>query len=69
MEDILNQLMTYIQSNADIAPFLIFGLLLLAGFNLPVSEDLDALHISPFGARSPRFILAFIRWGIRWRIF
>ena len=40
MEDILHQMMTYIQSNADVAPFLIFGLLLLAGFNLPVSEDL-----------------------------
>jgi len=29
-----------IQQNADSAPYIIFGLLLLAGFNLPVSEDL-----------------------------
>jgi len=35
MEDLL----AYIQSNADNAPYLIGGLLLLAGFNIPVSED------------------------------
>ena len=29
----------FIQGNVHIAPYLIFGLLLLAGFNLPVSED------------------------------
>ena len=35
MEDIV----LYIQQNADMAPFMIFGLLLLAGLNIPVSED------------------------------
>ena len=33
MEDII----LYIQQKADMAPFMIFGLLLLAGLNLPVS--------------------------------
>jgi membrane-associated protein len=32
-------LMDFIQGNVAYAPFAIFGLLLLAGFNLPVSED------------------------------
>ncbi|MFZ9000511.1 MAG: DedA family protein [Bacteriovoracaceae bacterium] len=35
MEEIYN----LIQSNVHMAPFIIFGMLLLAGFNIPVSED------------------------------
>ena len=33
------QALEFIQTNLAIAPYLIFGLLLMAGFNLPVSED------------------------------
>jgi len=36
----MDQLIIYIQQNVLIAPWIIFGLLLLAGFNLPVSEDI-----------------------------
>ncbi len=35
MEEIYN----FIQGNVHLAPFIVFGLLLLAGFNIPVSED------------------------------
>ena len=35
----MEDLILYAQQNADIAPWLIFGLLLLAGLNIPVSED------------------------------
>jgi membrane-associated protein len=35
MEEIYN----LIQSNVHMAPFIIFGMLLLAGFNIPISED------------------------------
>lgn len=33
------ELIAFIQSHIEYAPYLIFGLLLLAGFNIPVSED------------------------------
>ena len=36
----IDQITQDIQQNAERAPYIIFGLLLLAGFNLPVSEDL-----------------------------
>lgn len=32
-------LIDFIQNHIDYAPFIIFGVLLLAGFNVPVSED------------------------------
>ena len=35
----MEAIIEFIQSNVAMAPWLIFGLLLLAGFNLPVSED------------------------------
>ena len=35
----VEQLTEFIQQHIDYAPWLIFGALLLAGFNLPVSED------------------------------
>ena len=35
----MEDLIAFIQSNIEIAPWIIFGTLLLAGFNIPVSED------------------------------
>ncbi len=49
MEDLL----LYIQQNADLAPYLIFGLLLLAGFNLPVSEDAMLLISALLATKRP----------------
>jgi membrane protein DedA with SNARE-associated domain len=37
--NMMDQIVLFIQSNADVAPYLIFGTLFLAGFNIPVSED------------------------------
>ena len=53
MEDIL----LTIQENLDYAPLAIFGLMLLAGFNLPVSED-AMLFLSGFlAAQNPEKLL------------
>ncbi len=35
----MEQALSYIQSNIELAPYLVCGLLLLAGLNIPVSED------------------------------
>ena len=43
MESVLIDLMQYITANADLAPWIMCGLLLLAGLNIPVSEDLMLL--------------------------
>lgn len=53
MESILTDLMQYITANAEIAPWIIFGLLLLAGFNLPVSEDLMLLTSALIAQQRP----------------
>ena len=53
MESILTELMQYVTANAEIAPWIIFGLLLLAGFNLPVSEDLMLLTSALIAQQRP----------------
>jgi len=35
----MSEIIIFIQSHIEYAPYLIFGLLLLAGFNIPISED------------------------------
>ncbi len=40
MDSIFEPALVYIQSNVHYAPWLIFGLMCLAGLNIPVSEDL-----------------------------
>lgn len=37
--EFIENIMQFIQSNVALAPYISFGLLLLAGFNIPVSED------------------------------
>ena len=39
MESLFQDFAEFARQNIHIAPYLIFGLLLLAGFNIPVSED------------------------------
>ena len=39
MEELLTQFEQFAQTHIHLAPFAIFGLLLLAGLNIPVSED------------------------------
>lgn len=60
LSDIMEELIQYAQQNAEIAPWLIFGLLLLAGLNIPVSED-GMLFISA--------LLATQRPDLLWNLF
>lgn len=50
------ELMTYISSNVTYAPFIIFGLLLLAGFNIPVSEDLMIILSATLAIKNPEYV-------------
>lgn len=43
----MNDLLIYLQANIHFAPYIILGLLLLAGLNIPVSEDM-MLFLSGF---------------------
>jgi len=50
---IMDEFILFIQQNIHIAPYAIFGLLLLAGFNLPVSEDLMLFISATLAAQYP----------------
>lgn len=43
----------FVQGNIDYAPYAFFGLLFLAGFNLPVSEDLLLLSSALLAIKNP----------------
>jgi len=43
----------HIQQNIEFAPYIIFGLLLLAGFNLPISEDFMLFTSGVLAAKNP----------------
>ena len=49
----MEQAIEFIQSNVQYAPYIIFGLLLLAGFNLPVSEDVMLFISATLAASYP----------------
>ncbi len=59
----MEDLIVYIQSNIHYAPLIIFGLLLLAGFNIPVSED-AMLFISAILASSDPDYLPYLFAGV-----
>ncbi len=59
----MEDLIIYIQSNIHYAPLIIFGLLLLAGFNIPVSED-AMLFISAILASSNPDYLPYLFAGV-----
>ncbi len=51
----MEELLVYIQSNAQYAHWIIFGTLLLAGLNIPVSED-GMLFVSAFiASKNPEY--------------
>lgn len=52
-ESILEAALEYINANAANAPYIIFGLLLLAGFNIPVSEDIMLFTSALLAAKNP----------------
>jgi len=45
----------FVQTNISYAPYAIFGLLLLAGFNLPVPEDLMIFTSAILAAQNPEY--------------
>lgn len=49
----MEEALLYIQQHAQIAPYLIFGLLLLAGFNVPVSEDIMLFTSAMLAIKNP----------------
>lgn len=46
----------FIQANIAYAPYLVFGLLLLAGFNLPVSEDALIFLCAILASKNPDYL-------------
>ena len=52
----LDQLLSIIQSHVEYAPYLIFATLLLAGFNLPVSEDTMLFIAALLASQSPHLV-------------
>ncbi|WP_290733066.1 DedA family protein [Halobacteriovorax sp. JY17] len=48
-------ILEYIQANVAIAPYLIFGLLFLAGFNIPVSEDAMLFITALIAVKNPEY--------------
>lgn len=55
MFEFIESLMHYIQSNVAYAPYLSFGLLCLAGFNIPVSEDGMIFINALLAAKHPQY--------------
>ncbi len=53
LETDLEAALEYINANAANAPYIIFGLLLLAGFNIPVSEDVMLFTSALLAAKNP----------------
>lgn len=52
----MDQLILLIEQNVHLAPYIIFGALLLAGFNLPVSEDLMIIISSVLAVENPQLL-------------
>ena len=49
----MDEFILFVQQNIHIAPYAIFGLLLLAGFNIPISEDLMIFISATLAAKYP----------------
>lgn len=56
MESLFSDVMQYVTENAELAPWIIFGLLLLAGLNLPVSEDVMLLTSALIAQQRPDLV-------------
>jgi len=52
----MTELVAFIQSHVEYAPFIIFGLLLLAGFNIPISEDGMLFITASLAAKNPEYL-------------
>ena len=54
--EFFDQAMQMINANVVYAPYIIFGLLFLAGFNIPVSEDLMLFTSAMLAAKNPDYL-------------
>lgn len=61
MEDII----IFINNNVALAPYVVFGLLMLAGFNIPVSEDAMILVSAVLAANYPEHFFGLLM-GLFW---
>ena len=52
----MSELIAFIQSHVEYAPFIFFGLLLLAGFNIPISEDGMLFIAASLAAKNPEYL-------------
>lgn len=52
----MEEILLYTQQHVQIAPFLIFGLLLLAGLNIPVSEDIMIFTSALLAVKNPEYL-------------
>jgi len=53
MSSFINEILHGISQNVELAPFFMCGLLLLAGFNLPISEDLMIFSAALLAINNP----------------
>lgn len=60
----MDQAIEFIQQNVAMAPYLIFGLLFLAGFNIPVSEDAMLFVSALLAVKNPEYL-----WPLFWAVF
>lgn len=51
----MQNFLVFLQQNIHLAPYLIFGLLLLAGFNIPISEDVMLFTSSVLAREFPQY--------------
>lgn len=54
--DFFTSALQIINSNVETAPYIIFGLLFLAGFNIPVSEDVMLFTSAFLAAKNPEYL-------------
>lgn len=55
--EFFNDAIALINSNVQNAPYIIFGLLFLAGFNIPVSEDLMIFTSAILASKFPEYLV------------
>ncbi len=53
----MEQALELINSNIVLAPYIIFGLLFLAGFNIPVSEDIMLFTSALLAVKNPDYLI------------
>ncbi|WP_239650114.1 DedA family protein [Methylocucumis oryzae] len=53
----MTEIIALIENHIEYAPWIIFGLLLLAGFNFPISEDGMLFVAATLASRTPEHLL------------